>query len=110
MTERRRRALTREIPIAAPVDAVWKALTDAEELIERWEPNVQLRTAGLTGAWKGIVTDYHDAYVRIDTRCVGDIGTPLIWLSTYGMPPQAVRDIEQAWQASLDAAFSNQPV
>lgn len=266
MTQRRGRALTREITIAAPADAVWKALTDAEELtrwfppfarvqpgvggrlwrawqsgdeteerIERWEPNVHLRSVGLTGAWKGIVTDYHltgqggttmlrvvssgfgddadwdalydafgggwdfelrglrhylehhagisrivalarapravsadegwsrivgpsgwvelralgaepppgsrygarltigqdlsgvvvlwqpprqfvatvdqlnDAFLRIDTRCLGDVGTPLIWLSTYGMTPQAVRDIERDWQVSLDAAFSNQP-
>jgi uncharacterized protein YndB with AHSA1/START domain len=267
MTERRGRALTREIEIAAPVDAVWKALTDAEELtrwfpqfarvqpgaggrlwrawqwgeeieerIERWEPNVHLRSVGLTGAWKAIVTDYHltgrdgttvlrvvssgfgddadwdalydafgggwdfelrglqhyldhhagiprivacargpraisaaegwsrivgpfgwlgvsglpadpepgsryqarlsagqrlsgvvvlwqpprqfvatvdqlnNAYLRIDTRCLGDAGTPLIWLSTYGIAPEAVRDVEHEWQVSLDAVFSNQPV
>jgi len=267
VTGRGSRALTREITIAAAVDAVWKALTDAEELtrwfpqlarvqpgaggrmwrawqtgeeieerIERWEPNVHLRSIGLTGAWRGIVTDYHltgqggtttlrvvssgfgddadwdalydafgggwdfelcglrhylerhagtprivacargpravpaaegwscivgaaglfglsdlgpdpkpgvryrarlttgeelsgvvvlwqpprqlvatvdqlnDAYLRIDTRCIGDVGTPLVWLSTHGMTPQAVRDIEQEWQVSLDTAFSNQPV
>jgi len=267
VTEPRGRALTREITIAAPVDAVWQALTDAEELtrwfppfarvqpgaggrlwrawqsgdeteerIERWEPNVHLRSVGLTGVWKGIVTDYHltgqggttmlrvvssgfgddadwdalyDAFgggwdfelrglqhylehhagvqrivavahgpravsaavgwsrivgpsgwlelrtlgveptpgsrygarrtigqdlsgvvvvwqpprqfvatvdplngalLRIDTRCLGDVGTPLIWLSTYGITMQAVRDIERDWQVSLDAAFSNQPV
>ena len=33
------RDVTREISIAAPVDAVWKALTDAEELV-RWFPPV----------------------------------------------------------------------
>ena len=90
MTERRGRALEREITIVAHADAVWNALTDAEELtrwfpqfaqvqpgvggrlwrawqsgeeieerIERWEPNVHLRSVGLTGAWQGIVTDYH---------------------------------------------------
>lgn len=267
MTERRGRALEREITIVAHVDAVWNALTDAEELtrwfpqfaqvqpgvggrlwrawqsgeeieerIERWEPNVHLRSVGLTGAWQGIVTDYHltgqggttvlrvvssgfgddvdwdalydafgggwdfelrglrhylehhagiprvvalargprsvsaaegwsriagpsgwlglselradpepdsryearlttgrrlsgvvllwqppgqfvatvdqlnNALLRIDTRCIGDVGTPLIWLSTYGLTPQAVRDIEHEWQVSLNGAFSNQPV
>ena len=29
------RGVTREIAIAAPVDAVWNALTDAEELIKQ---------------------------------------------------------------------------
>jgi uncharacterized protein YndB with AHSA1/START domain len=261
MTERPTRAVTREIAIAAPVDTVWKALTDAEELtrwfpryarvepgaggrlwrawqsgdeveerIERWEPNAHLRTVGLTGGWKGIATDYYlttrsgttvlrvvssgfgsdadwdalydafgggwdfelrglrhylehhagvprlialargsrastaneswrrilapggwmgrrglteliqgarysarlasglhlsgivhlwqpthqfaatvddlnNAYLRVDTRCIGEMGTPWIWLSTYGVDAQTVHDIERDWQASLDAAF-----
>lgn len=260
------RAVTREISIAAPVDAVWRALTDAEELtrwfppearvepgvggrflrrwqsgesiterIERWEPNVHLRTTGLDGVWNGIVTDYHlttrggdtvlrvvssgfgtdadwdalydafgggwdfelyglkhylerhrgtprcivfvraprpaspleswrrmigpgrclqldtevlrsgesfqgtfasgqrvsgtvvlydpprqlavtvrelnDAYLRIDTRCVGDEGIALVWLSTYGIPAAAIRETERAWQNVIDAAFlENQPI
>jgi uncharacterized protein YndB with AHSA1/START domain len=267
VTERRGRAVTREITIAAPVSAVWKALADGEELtrwfpqlarvqpgaggrmwrawpageeieerIERWEPNVHLRSVGLTGAWKGIVTDYlltgqggtttlrvvssgfgddadwdalyeafgggwdfelrglrhylerhagtprivacargpravpaaegwsriagpagwfglsdlgpepgpgaryqarlttgerlsgvvvlwqpprqfaatveqlNNAYLRIDTGCTGDVGTPLVWLSTYGLTPQAVQGIEHEWQVALGAVFSNQPV
>lgn len=262
MTDRPTRAVAREITISAPVEAVWKALTDAEELtrwfpprarvepgeaghlwrewqsgeeieerILRWEPNVHLRTVGLVGAWKDIVTDYqlttsggqtvlrvvssgfgleadwdtlyeafgsgwdfelhglrhylerhaglprlivfargsralsaseswqrlmspggwlgpegltssaegssydvrlgdgrrlsgevylwqpprqfaasvvelNNAYLRVDTRCLGETGTPLIWLSTYGVPAEAVREIERDWQASLDAALA----
>jgi len=262
MTDRPTRAVAREITIAAPVAAVWKALTDADELtrwfpprarvepgesghlwrgwqsgeeieerILRWEPNVHLQTVGLVGAWKDIVTDYHltttggrtvlrvvssgfgldadwdmlydafgggwdfelrglrhylehhagvprlvvfargsralsaaeswrrlmapggwigqsgltsaaertryevrladgrrlsgevylwqppsqfaasvaelnTAYLRVDTRCLGDTGTPLIWLSTYGVPAETVREIERDWQASLDAALA----
>jgi len=262
MTDGPGRAVTGEIVISASVDAVWRALTDADELtrwfppytrvepgeggrlwrawqpgdeveerIERWEPNVHLRTVGLTGGWKGIVTDYHlttrggttvlrvvssgfgtdaewdelydafgggwdfelrglrhylerhagaprlvtivrgprrataaeswqrimgpsgwmgrrgfsdlmpgsrysarlasgshvsgvvhlwqpprqfvstvdelnDAFLRIDTRCIGDAGTPLIWLSTYGVAADALRDIERNWQAALEAAFA----
>ena len=261
MTERQTRAVVREIAIAAPVDAVWRALTDAEELtrwfpprarvepgpggklwrawqsgeeveerIERWEPNTHLRSVGLTGVWKGIATDYHlttaqgetvlrvvssgfgaeaewdalfdafgggwdfelrglrhylerhrgvprlialargsrpatavdswqrvvapggwmgplgltsgalgapyevslstgqrisghvllwqpprqfaasvaelnDAYMRVDTRCLGETGTPLIWLSAYGLAADRVRDIERDWQAALDLAL-----
>ena len=254
------RDVTREIVIAAPVDAVWKALTDAEELtrwfppvarvepgiggsvvrvwqsgetiedrIEQWEPNSHLRTVGLTSAWKGITTDYHlttaggstvlrvvssgfsadadwdslyeafgggwdfelrglrhylenhrglprvialaratrpstaavawsrlmeakgwagptglrdvapgtryaarpagddisgvvqlwqpphqfaatvdqfnNAYLRVDTRCLGDTGTPWIWLSAYGVSPESVQRIEQKWQTALDVAL-----
>jgi uncharacterized protein YndB with AHSA1/START domain len=250
------------VTVAAPLDAVWSALTDADELtrwfppfarvepgiggrlwrawqsgeaieerIERWAPNEHLRTRGLTGAWKGIVTDYYlttvggetvlrvvssgfgddadwdalydafgggwdfelrglkhylehhrgvprvvalargsrpataaeswdrivrgwlglgsedvvpgarfgatlpsgqrlrgtarlwqpprqfaatveelnNAYLRVDTRCLGDAAVPWIWLSTYGVAPGAVRQIEHDWQASLDAAFTNHP-
>jgi uncharacterized protein YndB with AHSA1/START domain len=255
------RDLTREITIDAPVEAVWRALTDAEELtrwfppvahvdpgaggsvarvwqsgetiqerIERWEPNRHLRTVGLSSAWLGITTDYYltttggstvlrvvssgfsgdadwdalyeafgggwdfelrglrhylehhrglprlialargarpttaavawgrlmnaggwvgplglrdlvpgtryaaqpsgqeiaglvhlwqpphqfagtvdqlnNAYLRIDTRCIGDAGTPWIWLSAYGIPPDAVRQIERGWQDTLDAALA----
>ena len=263
MTDRPTRAVTREITIAAPVDAVWRALTDAEELtrwfpprarvepgaggtlwrgwqsgeeveerIDRWEPNAHLRSVGRTGAWKNIVTDYHlttsrgetilrvvssgfgtdaewdalfdafgggwdfelrglrhylehhrgaprlvalargsrpataaaswqrliapggwmgargltstspgspyeiqlstgqrlsgdiflwqpprqfaanvlelnNAYLRVDTRCIGETGTPLIWLSTYGLPADQVRDLECAWQKSVDTLFKN---
>lgn len=262
MTERPTRAVAREITIASPVDAVWRALTDADELtrwfpprarvepgvsghlwrawqsgeeieerILRWEPNVHLQTVGLVGAWKDIVTDYHltttrgrtvlrvvssgfgldadwdmlyeafgggwdfelcglrhylehhagtprlvvfargsralsaaeswrrlmspggwigtqgltsgperqpyalqladgrnlsgevyvwqpprqfaasvaelnNAYLRVDTRCLGEVGTPMIWLSTYGVPAETVRKIERDWQASLDVALA----
>jgi uncharacterized protein YndB with AHSA1/START domain len=255
------RAVTREVVIAASVDSVWKALTDAEELtrwfpplarvdpgvggsvwrawpsgeeieerIECWEPNAHLRTLGLVNAWKGITTDYHltsrggstvlrvvssgfgadaswdalydafgggwdfellglrhylechagvprnmvfvrssrsmsaaeswrrlvgpggwfgergltdstrdarysvglttgqtlsgvmylwqpprqfaatvdqfnNAYVRLDTRCIGDTGTPWISLSTYGIPLDQVRALEGTWQATLDASM-----
>ena len=256
------RDVSREIAFAAPVDALWKALTDAEELmrwfppvatvqpgpggrlrrewqtgeaieerIDRWLPGEHLRTVGLTGAWKGITTDYHlttqggvttlrvvssgfgadadwdalydafgggwdfelrglrhylehhrgvrrsialargtrpmtaeeswrrlvepggwmgargltnlepgaryaattaggdaisgcvllwqppqqlaatverfnNAYLRIDSRCIGENGTPWIWLSVYGLPDERVRCIEREWQASLDAALA----
>jgi hypothetical protein len=56
------------------------------------------------------VDQLDNAYLRIDTRCIGDVGTPLIWLSTYGIAPRAVQDIEREWQVALDAVFSNQPV
>ena len=256
------RAITREIRIAAPVDAVWKALTDAEELtrwfpplarvepgaggrlwrgwqsgeeieerIERWMPDEHLRTVGLTGAWRDITTDYHlttvegatvlrvvsfgfgtdadwdalydafgggwdfellglrhylehhrgsrrsialargrrplsaaeswrrlvgpggwmgeqglcdvapgtryaattasgqaingvvtlwqppqqlaatveplnNAYLRVDSRCIGESGTPWIWLSLYGMPDAAAGQIQREWQGALDAALA----
>jgi uncharacterized protein YndB with AHSA1/START domain len=260
MSERRTRAVAREITIAASVDAVWQALTDAEELtrwfppiarvepgaggrswrawqsgeeieerIEQWEPGVHLRTVGVHGSWMGIVTDYYltsrsgetvlrvvssgfgdddtwdaladafgggwdfelrglkhylehhrgrarvialarssrpasaseswerivgiggwlgfrraasryeaqlatgqrlsgtihvwqpprqlaatvdelnNAYLRADTRCLGESGAPWVWLSTYGLAVDTVRAIERDWQASLDAAFSKHP-
>lgn len=255
------RSVAREVTIASPVDAVWRALTDAQELtrwfppiarvepgaggrvwrgwqsgeeieeqIERWIPNAHLRTVGLTGGWKGITTDYHltavggttvlrivssgfgtdadwdalydafgggwdfelrglrhylehhrglprlialvrgrdpisaaeswqrligpggwmgerglrdlatgaryaatpaagpeiggrvelwqpphqfaatvdqlnNAYLRVDSRCIGASGTPWIWLSIYGMPDERVREIERDWQHALDAAL-----
>ena len=256
------RAVSREIRIAAPIDAVWKALTDADELtrwfppvarvipgaggrvwrawqsgeeieerIERWLPNEHLRTVGLSGVWRDITTDYqlttqggstvlrvvssgfgtdadwdalydafgggwdfelhglrhylehhrgsprrialargrrplssaeswrrlveaggwmkerglavvapgsryaattvasasitgnvvlwqpphqlaatvdqfNNAYLRIDSRCVGEQGAPWIWLSVYGMPDDGVREIEREWQAALDASLT----
>lgn len=259
----RTRSLERSIRIAAPIDAVWKALTDADELtrwfppvarvepgeggrvwrrwpsgediqerIDRWVPNAHLRTVGLTGVWKDIVTDYHlsggggetilrvvssgfagtedwddlyeafgggwdfelrglrhylerhtgidrrvilirashatsaddgwrrimtpggwvrsssltspaegdayiaelstaqrlsgrvavwqpprqfaasvvelnDAFLRIDMRCIGETGTPLLWLSTYGLPADVRRRVERDWQAAFDAAFAD---
>lgn len=256
------RAVTREIRIAAPADAVWKALTDAveltrwfppiarvtpgeggrlwrawqsgeevEESIERWLPESHLRTRGLTGVWRGITTDYYlttdggttvlrvvssgfgadadwdalydafgggwefelhglrhylehhrgsprsivlarghrpmcaeeswrrivgprgwfgdrglrdlapgaryaatthagqpigghvvlwqpprqlaatvdqlnNAYLRIDSRCIGENGAPWIWLSVYHTPDERLREIEHEWQASLDAVLA----
>ena len=268
MTDGRTRAVTREVTISAPVDAVWRAITDAEEItrwfspearvepgvggsvwrrwpsgesiterIDWWAPNAHLRTVGLDGAWRSIVTDYHlttrggetvlrvvssgfgvdadwdalydafgggwefelrglahylehhrgvprivalvrapraasaseswrrivgagcfleldatrvdqgatytgrlaggwdangqerrdisgdvviytppeqlaltvaeldDAYLRIDTRCIGETGTALVWLSTYGVRADVVAEIERAWQRVIDAAF-----
>jgi uncharacterized protein YndB with AHSA1/START domain len=81
------RSVDRTIEIAASVDDVWHALTDASELVrwfplgasvadgvmsrswgaggdevrERvlvWEPGQHLRTEGLTGVWTRIITDY----------------------------------------------------
>jgi hypothetical protein len=211
----------------------WQSGEEVEERIERWEPGVHLRTVGLTGAWKGIATDYHltsqggttvlrvvssgfgvdaewdslydafgggwdfelrglghylehhagvrrhialakgrrpasaaqswtrvlgpggwagsrgltevvpgsrydvqlatgqrvsgsvyiwqpphqfaatvdqfnNAYLRVDTRCIGDAGTPWIWLSTYGIPADHLRAVEQAWQAALDDALESE--
>jgi len=124
------RDVTREIAIAAPVDAVWKALTDAAELmrwfppmatvepgpggrlrrawqtgeaieerIDRWVPGEHLRTVGLTGAWKGIITDY-----RLTTQ--GGVTTIRVVSSVYGLPDERVRRIEREWQASLDTALA----
>jgi uncharacterized protein YndB with AHSA1/START domain len=84
------RAVERQIEIAAPASAVWKALTDAEELIrwfplearvspglggsismrwddtetvedriDVWEPERRLRLVGKAGPWSRIVTDYY---------------------------------------------------
>ena len=261
--DRATRAVSREIAISASVDAVWNALTDANELtrwfppearvepgaggsmwrawqsgeeveerIDRWEPNTHLRTVGLTGAWNGIATDYYltsrggttvlrvvssgfgvdaewdslydafgggwdfelrglrhylehhagtprqialvhgrrpataaqswrrllgpggwmgtlglselsagdryaaelatgqrisgiaklwqqphqfaatvdqfnNAYLRVDTRCIGDAGAPWIWLSTYGVPAEDIRIVERTWQATLDQALDS---
>jgi len=88
MTVRPRRAVERSVAIDAPVEAVWEALTDPEELVrwfplaaevepgpdgrvrrrwteetieervETWEPGRRLRTRGIASHWAGIVTDY----------------------------------------------------
>jgi len=52
------------------------------------------------------VVELNNAYLRVDTRCLGETGTPLIWLSTYGVAAETVRRIEHDWQAALDAAFA----
>ena len=51
------------------------------------------------------VDEFNNAYVRIDTRCIGDTGTPWISLSTYGIPLDQVRALERTWQATLDASM-----
>lgn len=57
------RSVERQIEIAAPVNAVWKALTDAEELI-RWFPLEARVTAGPGGA----IWMLWDASEKVDDR------------------------------------------
>jgi hypothetical protein len=62
-----------------------------------WQPPQQLAAT---------VERFNNAYLRIDSRCIGENGTPWIWLSVYGLPDERVRRIEREWQTSLDAALA----
>jgi len=62
-----------------------------------WQPPRQLAAT---------VDQINNAYLRIDSRCIGENGAPWIWLSVYGMPDERVREIEREWQTSLDAALA----
>lgn len=68
-TERESRAAERTLEIDAPVEAVWKALTDADELI-RWFPTAAEVGEGVGGA---IRLRWRDLY---DFRSVVDVWEP----------------------------------
>ena len=51
------------------------------------------------------VDQFNNAYLRLDTRCIGDTGTPWLSLSTYGIALDQVRALERTWQATLDASM-----
>jgi hypothetical protein len=58
------------------------------------------------GQFAATVTEMNNAYVRIDSRCLGQNGTPWIWLSTYDVPERELRTLEHDWQRSLDNALA----
>ena len=62
-----------------------------------WQPPRQLAAT---------VDQLNNAYLRIDSRCIGENGAPWIWLSAYDMPDERLREIEREWQASLDAVLA----
>ena len=62
-----------------------------------WQPPQQLAAT---------VDPFNNAYLRIDSRCIGENSTPWIWLSVYGLPDERVRCIEREWQASLDTVLA----
>ena len=70
-------------------------------VIHLWRPPHQLAVT---------VEQLGNAYLRVDTRCLGDAWTPWIWLSTYGIAPDDVHRLEREWQASLDTAFATYSV
>ena len=71
------------------------------------------RVSGIVQLWQpphqfaATVEQFNNAYLRADTRCLGDAGAPWIWLSTYGVPADNVRVVEHAWQATLDQALDS---
>ena len=66
-------------------------------VVHLWQPPRQ---------FAGTVEQLDNAYLRIDTRCIGDTGTPWVSLSTYGVATDEVRTLERAWQTTLDAVLA----
>jgi uncharacterized protein YndB with AHSA1/START domain len=122
------RAVERQLEIAAPVSAVWKALTDAEELIrwfplearitpglggsvwmrwddtetvedriDVWEPERRLRHVGTAGPWSRIATDYY---------LEGQGGTTLLRVVSSGFggeddPDEVMQGFGYGWDFEL---------